>query len=93
MATSSCSQGGLLGLNDRAGGRKQRGDEDSDRNHHNYDHHYNSNPNHGCEQLLVGWIVGAKQWGRTAAREWAREWRGNGDDNGEETRMVAREWG
>jgi len=69
MAASSCLRGGLQGLNDSAGGRKRRGDEDSDRNHHDHDHHYNSTPNHGREQLLVGWIVGAKQWGRTVARE------------------------
>ena len=29
-AASSCLRGGLRGLNDRAGGRKQRGDEDGD---------------------------------------------------------------
>ena len=81
MAVSSCSQGGLRGLNDRAGGRTQRGDEDGDRNHHNHNHHYNSTPNHGCEQLLAGWIVGAKQQGRMATREWGRHQRGDGDDD------------
>ena len=29
--------------------------------------------NHTCEQLLMGWISGAKKWGRMVVREWGQQ--------------------